>query len=425
MNRFSFKRSIATHGCAILLGLGGAKFFVNPLYQGADAGSAGHVETNRPRNRPAAGNRLSSSPAFRKAYEELATRTMTADERIEMKQRLLYEWAECDPVGFVAFLEKKRVWPSGFSLNDNFSDWGLHHGSLSRDRPDLLLDFAIRNGSADAISLLDTAVRFEGNGNPESVMCLIDALSPNQRGPEIRSLAGQLSQKMGRNGIAITNSNEAYLLGVAEGQIYDEGRLDEFFATFKKINDESIRKSLANNLGYSLSDEIPGAKALEQILRLPLEYREEAVSGMFLGSDENTLILPEAREMRRQWIETLVEAGLGKGAKEGVDDLVKACKDGDGSAELTTWVGSFPSDDSWQPIIEEVARWWLYSDRDGMVREVLTMPEGAARDMLAARAAADMPMYGAKLEQPVIDRLVSLIVDPQIRKKFERTETPE
>lgn len=130
MNRFSFKRSLATHACAILLGLGGAIFFVNPPSQGTDAAAADPVETNRPRNRPAAANRLSSSAAFREAYEELTTRPMTTGERMEMKQRLLYEWAERDPVGFVAFLERKRVWPGQFSLNDNFSDWGLHHGSL-------------------------------------------------------------------------------------------------------------------------------------------------------------------------------------------------------------------------------------------------------------------------------------------------------
>lgn len=418
----SFTKRAVTHTVALLLGFGAAALFVEPGGHAADSGPGGRVARTRLMMRPVSGGHLSSGAEFRQTYEELAVRSMTASERRRLKKCLLDEWAERNPVELLAFLRTKRMWPYNYRIDDFISDGGLESSSLTLERPDLLLDFAIHDGCHQALSMLYHAFRTNGKGDPDRVIRLIDSLPQAQKGREILWVAKEISQTMGRNGVGITNPNAAYLRGVAEGQLYDEGRLDEFFATFEKIDDASTKKSLAQDLGYTLSHEQPDDKALEQIMRLPLDYRTTAVAGMFLCSADDSMRFPEIRDERRQWIGKLVEQGLGEGAKDGVRALCDVSDDPRAHHELAAWVQTIPLDDSWKPVAEELCRWWLYRDRDAMVREVCAMPEGPARDMLAAHAVADMQMRMDSEEQAIFARLVGLITDPAIRKRFEKDQ---
>ncbi len=129
MSSAVFVRTAATHGVALLVGLGFSWVFLK------NADPRGSAETfdaagrpgKRERNHPP--GKLTSSDAFRTTYQALASHPISAEERRRVADELFKEWGTRDPLGLLAFVEKTRVWPEVFSFSS-------HLGYLERDRPD-------------------------------------------------------------------------------------------------------------------------------------------------------------------------------------------------------------------------------------------------------------------------------------------------
>ena len=398
-------RFAATHCLALLLGLGG--YALVSKHGGSSVNETGEVAVSRgvagSKHRSAA--RLSSNESFRKTYQALASHPMSAGERRELKRNLLKEWGERDPQGLLAFLDRTRIWPDGFYLSDL--------AESASDRPDVLLDFAIRNGCADALYPLVY-------GDPQTVVRLIEALPPADRGDEIMNLAAKLYQKMGKAGI-VARPTPAYLFGVAEA-LAEEGRLQEFCDTFERIDDDGLRGDAARKLGNALSEGKLDDEALGVLARLPAEYQEIVVSEMYHSSAE-PMKFPEAREERREAITLLADNGLATGAVSAVWALFNDDDHENVNRETLEWLKNFPLNDSWKSIEKAVLSKWARFDLAAMTDGISSIPDDAVRGRLAEGAVKGVRIGGVSEDaKPDLARLMALISDPEVLKQFEEED---
>lgn len=398
-------RFAATHSVALLLGLGGYALL-------SKHGEPSAHETATPAVSPTVAGgkhhpvgRLSSNESFRTTYQALASHPMSAGERRELKRNLLKEWGERDPQGLLAFLDRTRVWPNGFYFSDLTESAG--------DRPDVLLDFAIRNGCAGALYPLV-------HGDPQTVVGLIEALPPADRGDRIMDFAAKLYQKMGKEGI-VAKPTSAYLLGAAEG-LAEEGRLQEFCDTFERIDDDNLRGEAAERLGKALSAGKLDDETLAVLARLPAEFQEIVVSEMFHSSAE-PMKFPEAREERREAITLLADNGLAAGADSAVWALFNDDDRENVNRETLEWLKNFPPDDSWKSIEKAVFSEWVGFDLAAMADGISATPDDAVRARLAEGAVKGVRSGGVSEDaKPDLARLMALISDAEVLKQFEEED---
>ncbi len=392
------KGSVVTHGVALLLGFGAVVIFAKQSETGETSRVIHDGSRSDIRDRKPVGRYLSSSGSFRTAYGLIASRPMSRDERRALRNDLFEEWGNRDPQGLLAFLDKKSVWPNGFSF---YSDLG----NLELDRPDLLLDFAIRNGCEDALVPLE-------RGDPVVIARLIDALPAPRKGSELLKLRDVAYQKMGKQGITTASPSAANLQGAAESMLED-GRLEEFFHTFGEIDDAAVRSKLAQALGRSLGYERLDQRVLGTICNLPRGLQINATSELFRNSGA-AMAFPEAREDRRHWIDQFAAQGLAEGAAHGIGDLFEAGDHDRVNEEIVAWVRRWPDDGSLLPLVEALISEWSSYDRVVMIRELAAMPDGRVRNRLAAAALRDGQL--GESDYPDVKALIS---DPEILKLFE------
>lgn len=314
-------RPFFSHGLILGVGLCGTLAVVKrTATESMGKSSKGTMLTAATSSRPAR-HPLSSHTNFRETYREMATRPMSHDERERLKNRVFAEWKQRDPQGLLAFLDKTSVWPEYFS---NY----IELGDLGRDRPDLLLDFAARNGCEAALSPLQYST--------ESGLLarMIAALPVSQKGKMMIQLQNAAYQEMGSKGELTATPNAANLCGAAKTML-EEGRLDEFFETFGKIDDESLRRDLAAALGSALGGGKPGDPVFAYLAKLPPDLQNVAVGGQFFR-DQEGLAFPEGREERRKLIEKLAANGMARGASSGIGDLFSYSQNGETTADFCT-----------------------------------------------------------------------------------------
>jgi hypothetical protein len=410
MSRLS-RKSLIIHGLVFCMGLGGALVFSSPPASPSALAPSPRKERDQRPDRSEGSGGLTSPSSFRAAYSVLLERPMTGEERQQCMSEFWRQWGKTDPVGRLAFLEKKRVWPESLG---SYMDFDL------KDRPDLLLDFALRFGSSDALRDL-------GFCDPAAVSRLIAAIPEEERGADLVSLANQIDRKLGALGVDMQDPSPAFLRGVAE-DFLKEGRLDEFFGTFGEVTDPKERRELAGELGKALSDEKRGEEVLALLLRLPEEYRDDAAYKLMQGGT----IAMEFREVRdghKRWIESLAAVGMAEAAASGMRSLFDDEKGENRGEEIAEWVARFPDDGSWQPITEALFRVWWDSDHDGLIPQICALPAGATRETLATEVAA--ATIGGRVEpdnekeQMMYDRLAALFTNPEARKEFDERFAPE
>lgn len=402
-----FIRTAATHCVALLSGLGFAALFLKTVEShgpGGKSETTGRV-VKRARHQPP-GN-LTSSEAYRTIYQAVASHPISAEERRRVADDLFEEWGDRDPLGLLAFLEKKRVWPTEFSFSS-------HLGNLARDRPDVLLDFAIRNGCLDALRPLV-------DGDPVTVSRLIEALSESEKGAGIREIEKLVHEKMGRLELLVAVPTLAYLEGAALAQL-EEGRLDDFFTTFGMVDAAKTKERVAAQLGETLACGRLDDAALELISKLPLESRSFAVSGLF-GSSGETMVFAESREERRALIGKLTGLGLAEGAKDGVSVLFENEVREEVNRETLDWVMDFSPDHSWRSIEKAVLSKWAGFDLPAMADGISAIADEAVRGRLAEAAVRAVRSEGVSEEaKPDLARLMALITDPEVLKQFEEED---
>lgn len=403
-------RTFVVHGLAFCMGLGVAMFFPDASTSSSQPSHAmPKPERTRRADREDAGERLTSASSFRTAYSALVERSMTGSERSTCMEKLWERWGEADPVGMLAFLENKRVWPK-----ECRSDLGLSA------RPDLLLDFALRHGSSDALRSL-------GYSDPLTVARLLAAIPEEEWGAEIVMLAKETDRKLGRLGILMEQPSPAYLRGIAE-TLLEQGRIDEFLDAFGEIGDSKERNDLARKFGEELSEETPGDEVLALVLRLPEPHRMEAASHLIRRESGSAMEFPEVRDARKRQIESFAEAGLVEAAARGVSDLFSNKDAQSRGEEMAAWIANFPSDGSWKPIADEIFRSWNQADREGMIRQIRALPESPVRQILAVEAAeatiGGLAQPYNEEQQMIRDGLSELFTDPLARKQFEERYAP-
>jgi hypothetical protein len=366
-------------------------------------------ERTRRADRSEASERLTSSSSFRAAYSTLVRRPMTASDRSACMEKLWLRWGEVDPVGMLAFLENKQVWPDHFSSGLKLSG-----------RPDLLLDFALRHGHFWTLRNLN-------DSDPLVVTRLLAAIPEKDRGENIVELSKEIDRKLGRLGIEMKQPSPAYLRGVAETLI-EQGRIDEFLDAFGRIEDPEDRNDLAKKFGDELGDEKPGDEVLSLVLRLPEPYRTEAAYPLMRSEGGMAMQFTDAREARKRQIEGFARAGFVEAAAHGVSGLFGEESAPSRGGEVAEWIANFPSDGSWKPITEEIFRSWSSADREGMIRQICALPDDAVREILAVEAAeatiGNFAQPFDEKEQMIYDRLLGLFTDPHARKRFEERFTP-
>lgn len=402
-----YMRTATTHGVAVLLGLGfSAMFFSNnELPDIGETSEATGRPAKRARHHPQ-GN-LTSSEAYRTTYQALASHPMSAEERRRVADELFKEWGNRDPLGLLTFLEEKRAWPVDFSFSS-------HLGDLVLDRPDVLLDFALRNGCDDPLRQL-------AHGDPVTVSRLIDALPESEKGAGIRRIEELVHEKMGRLGIEMAVPTHNYLKGAALAQL-EEGRLDEFFTTFGMIDAADTKEWLASRLGGTLADGRLDAVALEAIAKLPLEWQSAAISRMYDGS-RGTMVFSESREERRTLIGKLTGLELAEVAKDGVSALFEDEVREEVNRETLDWVMGFPPDDSWKLIEEAVFSYWARFDLPAMANEISLISDDAIRARMAEGAVRGVRSWDFSEEaKPNLARLIALTTDPEVLRQFEEED---
>lgn len=403
-------RTLVVHGLAFCMGLGVA-IFVPDLSPSSSQPSheVPKPERTRRADRSDTAARLTSSSSFRAAYSAVVERSMTGSERRDCMEKLWERWGEADQVGMLAFLENKRVWPK-----ECRSDLGLSA------RPDLLLDFALRHGSSDALRSL-------GYSDPLTVARLLAAIPEEEWGAEIVTLAKETDRKLGRLGILMEQPSPAYLRGIAE-TLLEQGRIDEFLDAFGEIGDSKERNDLARKFGEELSEETPGDEVLALVLRLPEPHRMEAASHLIRRESGSAMEFPEVRDARKRQIESFAEAGLVEAAARGVSDLFSNKDAQSRGEEMAAWIANFPSDGSWKPIADEIFRSWNQADREGMIRQIRALPESPVRQLLAVEAAeatiGGLAQPYNEEQQMIRDGLSELFTDPLARKQFEERFVP-
>ncbi|MEO5716194.1 MAG: hypothetical protein ABIT37_22125 [Luteolibacter sp.] len=390
-------RIAATHGLFLAIGLCSTQLLAKREISRKSVGQPEISRISSSRITRGGHRGLTSGESFLAAHRELASRSMSRDERWRLRDLLFKEWGDRDPQGLLAFLDRTQVWPGGVNL--------YLLGDLERERPDLLLDFAIRNGCQMALSSLEY-------GDPSEVARLIDALPSSQKGVALIKLRDHAYQKMGKREIVTATPNTANLRGLADMTL-EEGRLDDFLAIWGKIDDESTKSELAKSLGNALAEEKPGFDVLPLIFPLSDEDRNRVISAMFNSSTRETMALPEVREERRQWIDQLAEQGLAQGARDGIGDLFNEDDRDRVNSEIAAWVNRWPNDDSLKPMVESLMSEWSRFDRQVMIRELAAMPDGIARNRLAAAA---LNNGLGETEYPEVKALIS---DAEILKSFE------
>jgi hypothetical protein len=401
---------LVLHGFAFSIGLGGVMFFSKGLPPSPESSRPIPVaKPDRPQ-RMEAGVRLTSSASFRAAHADLVARSMTRSDRSACLEMLWQRWAETDPVGMLAFLDQKRVWPEDCKFNSIA-------GSI---RPELLLDFALRHGSSDALRSLTYC-------DPLEVARLLAAIPEEERGNEIVALAKHVDLMLGKLGIPIKQPSPAYLRGAAE-TLLDQGRVVEFLDAFDAIEDPAEMKELAGKFGETLSEEMPSDEVLAWVLQLPDAYQMEAASSLMVRGDTTGMDFPEVRAAGKRQIESFAQAGLVEAAAAGVRKLFGEKPIANRGEEIAEWIGNFPPDGSWKPIADEVFRAWNDSDRQGMIRQICALPESLVREEMAMEAAQATignlaQPYDAE-QQIIRDRLLDLFTDPQAKRRFEERFAP-
>lgn len=402
----SLLRVVVSHGLILALGLCGTLVWVkrkdpNTTLQSPQISAPSNTRAGHSSRRG-----LSSRLNFRDLHRELSALPVSRDERIKLKSQLYSEWAARDPEGLLAFLENKHHWPEELKM--------YAFQSLAKSRPDLLLDFGIRNGCEELL-------RYLSYGDPEVIARMIDALPASQKGEKLIDVRDEAYRSMGKNGILTASLNAANLRGLAEN-LLAEGRLDEFFETFGRIDVHSIRSDLAWQLGRALAEEKQNDWVLESISKLPLQHRNNAASEL-LSQSSGDFEFSDTREEGRRWIEKLVVNGMAEGAKRGIDDLFPAAAQQEVNRETLDWVKRFPTDEAWQPIVKEVFEQWFRSDSTAMVEELESISDHAQRERLAVQA-----VHGAKMngigddDRPKLARLMALITDPDLLKQFDEED---
>lgn len=404
-------RTLVVHGFAFFMGLGGAMLVPDASPSSSQPSHAmPKPERTRRADRDDAGAHLTSTSSFRAAYSALVERSMTGNERSACMEKFWERWGEADPVGMLAFLENKRGWP------DDCRSYNLPLSS----RPDLLLDFALRHGSSDALRSL-------GHADPLTVARLLAAIPEEERGEEIVMLAKATDRELGRLGIAMDNPSPAYLRGVAETLI-EQGRIDEFLDAFEKIEDSKERNDLARKFGEELGNEKPDDEILALVLRLPEPYRMEAAYNLIRNESSLAMEFPEVREARKRQIEGFAQAGLVEAAAQGVSNLFSDKHAPSRGEEMAAWIANFPSDGSWKPVTDEILRAWYQADREGMIQQIRALPESPVRQMLAVEAAeatiGGLAQPYSVEQQRIRDGLSGLFTDPLERKQFEERFAP-
>ncbi len=389
---------IASHAGALLLGLAGAGLVADSVPRVMESVVA--VVRSPSRARPPQAARLSSPEDIRQAIQQLDNEPVSPADREALRAQLYDDWARRDPAGLLAFLEQCPVWPESLSPY-------LPYG-LARERPDLVLDFALRTGSSNAAFALR-------DGDPQTVSRLIEALPVADVGPRLREIRDHAYQKLGETGATADHPTPAYLQGLALS-LLEQGDLDGFFNQFAAVDDQRIRDDLARQLGHALGGENLDDTTLAIILRLPAEYREAAAYGVSNGSMGYS-DYPETRAALRNWIVNLMENGLKESAGNNVRGLF-AKDDPRVNDEIAAWIQTLPTEESWLPVTKElVAGWWAHDDA-AMVRGLAALPPGAFRDALLADRAHHALLNPEHYQKPQLDRLLPLIENPKLREKF-------
>lgn len=386
-----------THAIALLLGLAGAWIIATFAPQATDTASV--VPRASSRARPPGTARLSSPAEFRQACVLFGSQPVSKEDREKLQGQLFEAWARRDPVGLLAYLDQCAVWPESlrfYWLSD-----------LARTRPDLLLDFAIRNGCDGAANLLTEC-------DQQTVVRLIDALPAGDVGPRLISNRDDASKKLGASGVAADHPNAANLQGLALCRL-KEGDIDGFLSQFALVGDHDKQSSLAWELGQELRADKLDGDTLATIMRLPAEYRDPAAHGVFSGPSE----YPETRATLRNWIVKLMENGMKEAAKDAVSGLFVE-HDPRVNDEIAAWIQTLPTEQSWLPLAKELATNWWFRDDAAAATGVATLPPGPFRDELLADLANHLLLNPERYEKPQLDRLLPLIENPKLRGKFER-----
>lgn len=404
-------KSLIIHGLFFYIGLGGAMLFTPHLPTPSASRPTLNPERTHRKERSAAGMRLSSPSSFRSAYSALITRSMSSSERSACMEELWKQWSATNPIDMLTFLEKKRVWPQDCKI---YNDFGLS------DRPDIMLDFALRHGSSEMLQKLL-------NCDSSAIARLLATLPVEQKGSDIIEVDIKNDRELGWLGLEIKEPSPAYLRGVAES-LLERGKIDEFLSAFREVGNPREMNELAMKFGDTLSHEKPSDEVLALLLRLPEEYRQAAAENLMRNADSSAMEFSEVRDARKRWIEKFAAQGFIEAATSGVDDLFSEERAANQGKEIAAWVARFPSDGSWQPITQAIIRAWQGSDHDGMIPQICALPEGPVRATLATEAATHtiggLAQEYDQEQQIIHDRLAALFTEPEARAKFEKKFAP-
>lgn len=409
MNGPSFIRLALSHGAALLIGFGGYALLPIDVEPPAAPPTTHPTSGGRNTKRGSRANRpLSSNEAFRETWKALATCPMSASERRELRRKLLADWAERDPQGLLAFLKKTRVWPEEISIHQL--------GNLNHARPDMLLNFAIRHGSTEAIRALN-------NTDPETVIRLIEAIPPGERGKEMNDLEANAYKTLGMAGVVVATPTADYIAGQVKA-LLEEGRLAEFREMFAKIDDDKLRAKAAYELRRAIAYGKLDDEILETVASLPVEFQGGAVESIF-GHNTWGIKFPAAREECREEIRKMIERGVTAGVETAVQGLFYKDDRETVNRETIEWLTELPQDESWKGIETEALSRWFQFDRDAMADAISALPAGASRERLAESAAmVVLRLESSESAQSIIIRLIALSSNPELQKLLEQPKTP-
>lgn len=301
----------------------------------------------------------------------LARESIDPKSRRWIKLRILWDWAENDPVGLLEHLEN-RAWPT--------PNFGQPFSALAKSNPDYLLDYARREGCPQALRILSK------DGDPRTVLDLFLAQAPRaipeEYFGELFEAGGTLDPEFHVNLQRIQNPDQFVAAFRRTSEILLAHRRPETYLTLveenlERLSPEWVAEDFAyqvvqNELDVGLVGGLPAPlqeAGLDQILQV---LDDGSSSDAFQRTSLNIL-------QKNGWLSERVDATLQvikSHAHRGSHDASHLRE----AAAWRDWALALPNSEANRFLREAGVRRWIVSRPDSW-QEIAELPSQSLRDV--------------------------------------------
>jgi len=292
-------RIISTHLIALALGMSGAAFFTDKK---TSTTTAQHAETADSRSGPSGTTRPARADRrpLDALWSELANTPMESRHRFTLKNGMLDQWAEEDPLALLEFLDD-RPWDAHI--------FGMTPGTRAIDQlaeqdPEALLGYALRSGNRTALWTLATT------GDPkvalDRMLGLGEDVLPEGLIHRLFSDAANLDPDFYQLAFTLGSKGEEAILASAE-VLFETGRHATMDEWLSEIPDSFPNESFGARMAEMCLDDDANPTWIHS---LPTGSQQAAIDYAFGDSGAFALSITASAQQRFEWVQDLHAHGL-------------------------------------------------------------------------------------------------------------------